>query len=357
MSALKFSLIGCGRIASRHARILASIPQAQLVAVCDLYPEKAQALGQEFGVPWYTNFQEMLEKEETDVVDILIPSGIHGKVALEVIRSFNKHVLVEKPIALLLSEAHEMVEEAKRRDLYLITVVQNRFNLPVVKLREALEGGRFGKLILGSARLYWCRRQDYYDADPWRGTWAMDGGVLANQACHYVDMLQWMMGPVKSVFAMSNKSLINMEAEDTIVAVLKFQSGALGTIEATVCARPKDLEGSLTIIGEHGTVELGGFAMNKINLWNFEDPLSEDEIVKKKYRENPPDVYGFGHHQYLQRVVEYIISNGSTKPYGLALYEEGIKSLEIIQAAYESVERGEEVTFPFIPEKSRLGVG
>ncbi len=357
MNSLKFALIGCGRVASRHARILASIPQVRLVAVCDLDPEKARALAQESGASWYTDYREMLEKEETDVVDILTPSGTHGKVAMEVMRRFNKHVLVEKPITLLLPEAYQMVEEARRRGLHLITVVQNRFNLPVVKLREALEAGRFGKLVLGSARLYWCRRQDYYDADPWRGTWAMDGGVLANQACHYVDMLQWMMGPVKSVFAMSNRSLIDMEAEDTIVAILKFENGALGSIEATVCARPKDLEGSLTIIGEHGTVELGGFAMNKINLWNFEEPLPEDEIVKEKYHENPPDVYGFGHHQYLQKVVEYILNNGSTVPYGLALYEEGVKPLEIIQAAYESVERGEEVTFPFTPEKSRLGVG
>ena len=148
-----------------------------------------------------------------------------------------------------------------------------------------------------------------------------------------------------------------MEAEDTLVAVLKFENGALGTIEATVCARPTDLEGSFTIIGERGTVELGGFAMNKINLWNFEDPLPEDRVVKDRYHENPPDVYGFGHHQYLQKVVEYILDGGSATPYGLALGEEGVRPLEIIQAAYESVERGEEVTFPFTPEKSRLGVG
>ncbi len=357
MKTLKFALIGCGRIASRHSRILTSIPEARLTAVCDINPEKAKAFSHQFEVPWYTDFRKMLEREEIDVVDILTPSGTHGKIALEAIRRFNKHILVEKPIALLLSEARQMVEVANQRGLHLITVVQNRFNLPVVKLRKALEAGRFGKLILGSARLYWCRRQDYYEADPWRGTWAMDGGVLANQACHYVDMLQWMMGPVKSVFAKANRSLINMEAEDTIVAVLKFESGALGTIEATVCARPKDLEGSLTIIGEKGTVELGGFAMNKINLWNFEEPLPEDEIVQEKYHENPPDVYGFGHHQYLQKVVEYILKDGTTLPYGLALGEEGVRALEIIQAAYESVERGEEVTLPFVPEKSRLGVG
>ena len=154
MNTLKFALVGCGRIASRHARILASIPQAQVVAVCDINPQKAQNLSQELGVPWYLDFREMLEKEGIDVVDILTPSGTHGKIALEVMKEFNKHILVEKPITLLLSEAREMVKEAERRDLHLITVVQNRFNLPVVKLREALEAGRFGKLVLGSARLY-----------------------------------------------------------------------------------------------------------------------------------------------------------------------------------------------------------
>jgi len=357
METIKFAFVGCGRIASRHANILSNIPEAQLVAVADINPEKGERLSQRFQVPAFTDFREMLEKEEVDVVDILTPSGTHGRVALEVMRRFNKHVLVEKPITLLLSEAYEMVQEAYKRGLFLITVVQNRFNLPVVKLREALEAGRFGRLVLGSARLYWCRRQDYYDADVWRGTWAVDGGVLANQACHYVDMLQWMMGPIDSIFAKSTRSLIKMEAEDTFVAVLKFRNGALGTIEATVCARPRDLEGALTIIGERGTVELGGFAMNKINLWDFEEPEFGDSEVKEKYRENPPDVYGFGHHQYLKGVVRYILDQGDHVPYGLALGEEGVRSLEIIQAAYESVEKGEEVVFPFTPVKSRLGVG
>lgn len=356
MKPIKFAFVGCGRIASRHARILSSIEGARIVAVSDINGQKARDFCNQYQSSYYTDYRELLEKEEVDVVDIMTPSGTHGKIALDVMRNFNKHVVVEKPITLLLSEAQEMLKEAKERNLHLITVVQNRFNLPVVKLREALEAGRFGKLILGSARLYWCRRQDYYDRDPWRGTWAMDGGVLANQACHYVDMLQWMMGPVESVFAKSTRSLINMEAEDAIVAVIKFKNGALGTIEATVCARPVDLEGALTVLGEKGTVELGGFAMNKISLWNFEEPLPEDEDVKEKNNENPPDVYGFGHHQYLKGVVKFLSNEEGPVPYGLALGEEGIKSLEIIQAVYESVERKEEVRLPFVQEKSRLGM-
>ncbi len=354
---LRVAFIGCGKIARRHAKILADLNMAELVAVSDAISEKAEAFAKEFQIPFYKDFRDMLNKEAVDVVSVLTPSGTHGKIALEVIENFAKHVIVEKPLALLISEAKKAIDAAKSKSVFLITVFQNRFNLPVIKLKSALDRGRFGKLVLASARLYWCRKQDYYDADPYRGTWAMDGGVFANQACHCVDMLQWLAGPVESVYAKWARRLMDMEADDTAVVVLKYKDGALGSIEATVCSRPTDLGCSLVIMGEKGTVELSGAAMNKLDKWMFEDLSCEDEEVMKKYAENPPDPVGFAHREYLKHAFECIATEGKICHPAIAIGEEGLKSLEIIQAAYESAERGEEIKLPFTPERSRLGVG
>jgi predicted dehydrogenase len=231
-------------------------------------------------------------------------------------------------------------------------VKQNRFNVPVMKLREALEGGRFGKLVLGTVRVRWCRTQAYYDQDPWRGTWAMDGGVLTNQASHHVDLLEWMLGDVDSVYAMTTTALAKIEAEDTAVVVLRFRSGALGVIEATTAARPKDLEGSLSLLGEGGTVEIGGFAVNQMKVWNFVTPLPDDDTVLEKYSVNPPNVYGFGHQAYYEHVVDCILNDSQQLVDGLT----GRRSLELINAIYESVETGQEVHLHFKPRHARLGM-
>jgi predicted dehydrogenase len=218
-------------------------------------------------------------------------------------------------------------------------------------LREALEQGRFGKLVLGTVRVRWCRPQDYYDQAPWRGTWAMDGGVLTNQASHHVDMLEWMMGDVESVFARSATALANIEAEDTAVVTLKFRNGALGVIEATTATRPKDLEGSISVLGEGGTVEIAGFAVNKMKTWNFVEAKPGDEDVMEKYSVNPPSVYGFGHQAYYEYVVDCISNNGPHLVDGLV----GRKSLELINAIYESIETGKEVYLRFRPKHCKLG--
>jgi predicted dehydrogenase len=232
-------------------------------------------------------------------------------------------------------------------------VKQNRYNLPIKKLREALDHGRFGRLVLGAVRLRWCRRQDYYDQASWRGTWAMDGGVFSNQASHHVDMLVYMMGEVESVSATTTTRLVSIEAEDTGISILRFRNGALGVIEATTAARPVDLEGSISILGENGTVEVGGFAMNEMKVWQFADPGPEDEGVLDRYRTNPPDVYGFGHHEFLSEAVRAILTGGPAAVDG----REGRKSLEVITAIYESAESGAPVRLPFTPRRSRLGVG
>jgi predicted dehydrogenase len=218
-------------------------------------------------------------------------------------------------------------------------------------LREALEAGRFGKMVLGTVRVRWCRTQAYYDQDPWRGTWALDGGVLTNQASHHVDLLEWMMGDVESVFALTSTALVDIEAEDTAVVALRFASGALGVIEATTAARPKDLEGSISLLGEGGTVEIGGFAVNELKVWNFGRSQPGDGEMMAKFSVNPPNVYGFGHKAYYDHVVSCVAGDAPQLVDGL----QGRKSLELINAIYESVETGKEVFLRFKPRHCRLG--
>lgn len=349
---LKFALIGCGRIAKRHSELLGhgQIQNANLVAVCDIDLGKAKKIGEQFGVPFYANMYEMLENEDIDVVCILTESGRHAEHVVSIAK-YKKHIVVEKPMALTLDDADAMIKACDENGVKLFVVKQNRFNVPVIKLREALESGRFGKLVLGTVRVRWCRTQEYYNQDAWRGTWAMDGGVLTNQASHHVDLLEWMMGDVESVFAKSTTALVDIEAEDTAIVTLKFKNGALGIIEATTAVRPKDLEGSISVLGEKGTVEIGGFAVNKMIHWNFADKINGDEEVMEKYSVNPPNVYGFGHQAYYEHVVDCILNDKRQLVDGL----EGRRSLELISAIYESIETGKEVFLRFKPEKCKLG--
>lgn len=351
---LKFALIGCGRIVKRHAELLTKeqIKHACLGAVCDIDPEKAEKVGTEFSIPYYTDMHQMMQSEDIDVVTVLTESGNHARHVLELAK-YGKHIVVEKPMALTLDDADAMIHACDVNRCKLFVIKQNRFNVPVVKLRQAMEAGRFGKLVLGTVRVRWCRPQRYYDQDSWRGTWAMDGGVLTNQASHHVDLLEWMMGDVESVFAKSIHALADIEAEDTAVVTLKFTNGALGIIEATTATRPKDLEGSISILGEKGTVEIGGFAVNEMRVWNFVDPEPEDDLVMEKYSVNPPNVYGFGHKEYYDHVVDSILNDKKQLVDGL----EGRRSLELISAIYESIETGKEVFLRFKPKKCRLGNG
>ena len=254
-------------------------------------------------------------------------------------------------MALTLEDADAMIEACDRHACRLFVVKQNRFNVPVVELRRALEGGRFGRLVMGTVRVRWCRRQGYYDQDGWRGTWSMDGGVLANQASHHIDLLQWMLGDVESVSAMSRTALVDIEAEDTAIAILRFRNGALGVIEATTATRPKDLEGSISVLGENGTVEIGGFAVNEMKVWNFEHELPDDERIRRDCSVNPPNVYGYGHHAYYEHVVECLCDRSHQLVDGLV----GRRSLELINAIYEAVETGNRVDLQFRPRLCRLG--
>ncbi len=352
MNVLNFALVGCGRIAKRHSELLGhgQIRDARLAAVCDLIEGRARDTGARFGVPFFVDMHQMMRQCEVDVVVVLTESGKHAANVCE-LAQYGKHIVVEKPMALTLDDADAMIGACDAAGIKLFVVKQNRFNVPVLKLREAIEQKRFGKLVLGTIRVRWCRDQSYYNQDAWRGTWALDGGVLANQASHHIDLLEWMMGDVASVFARSATALVKIEAEDTAVAVLTFRNGALGVIEATTAARPKDLEGSISILGEHGAVEIGGFAVNEMKVWNFSKRVPEDETVMQRYSVNPPNVYGFGHQAYYEHVVECIQKAKRHLVDGL----EGRRSLELINAVYESIETGKEVRLRFQPKRSRLG--
>lgn len=350
---IRAALVGCGRIGIRHAKILASLPDVEVVAMVDVDRSRAERFAQEHGGRSYTNLGEAVASESPDLVDLCTPSGSHAGLATEVAAAGVGNLVVEKPMALRLADADTMIRACDEAGTRLFVVKQNRYNLPITKLREAVDEGRFGKLVLGAIRVRWCRRQEYYDQDAWRGTWAQDGGVFSNQASHHVDMLSYMMGPVLSLSAMTTTRLVDVEVEDTGVCILKFCSGALGVVEATTAARPVDLEGSISILGEHGTVEVGGFAMNEIKVWRFDEPRPEDADVIERYKTNPPDVYGFGHHEYLKDVIEAIKADSDPFVDG----REGRKSLELINAIYESAESGQEVHLPFEPRLSRLGRG
>jgi predicted dehydrogenase len=330
------AIIGCGRIAPRHIEAINYSPDFDLIAVCDKNIKKAEKYaGREIFA--YEEYKTMLEASNADIVCVLAEAGNHAKIVCDIAK-YKKHIIVEKPMALRLEDADRMIKACYDNGIELFVVKQNRYNLPVMQLRRALEAGRFGKLTLGTIRLRWARHQKYYDMDAWRGTWALEGGVLASQASHHVDLLQWMMGPVDSVM---------IQPEDTAVVILEFKNGALGVIEATVATRPENLEGSISILGEGGTVVIEGFAVNKLKTWKFEQATDQD-IDIMKYSENPPDVYGFGHSRFYEDVYTSLENNERPKIDGI----EGKKSLELVNAIYQSAERGKKI---FLNQETRMG--
>jgi len=329
-------------VKARHLALAAASADEEIFTALDQAADAARARG--------------APAAAAELVDLAI--GLGGDTPLRRIKSAENHFLAGNTAqaGTVIRVAAETMEPGILRSLassQLATVLmyQNEHDEAVELLRQALDEGRFGRLVLGTVRVRWCRRQDYYDQDPWRGTWALDGGVLTNQASHHIDLLEWMMGEVESVYALATTALVRIETEDTAVVALKFKSGALGLIEATTAARPKDLEGSISILGEKGSVEIGGFAVNEMKVWRFEDPRPEDSEVVEKFSVNPPNVYGFGHQAYYEHVVDCISGERPHLVDGL----EGRRSLELISAIYESVETGREVQMRFVPKLCRLG--
>ncbi len=353
MEKTRFALIGCGQIAKKHVQAIQNhLADAEITGFCDVVKERAEKFAGQLKASAFSNSKEMMDKigNEIDIVNVLTPSGMHHQSIMDIVE-YGKPIVVEKPIALRLDEADDIIRACDNNNVKIFVVHQNRYNLPVVKAMEAMKNGRFGKLVMGTVRLRWKRDQAYYDSASWRGSWAYDGGVFTNQASHHIDMLTWFMGPVESVKAIATTRLVNIECEDTGAALIKFTNGAIGIIEVTTATRPKDLEGSISILGEKGSVIIGGFFMNELTTWEFEDRQPEDDTVFEKYGKNPP-AWGYNLGEYLKGVINAIDSNRSGLVDGL----EGRKSLELISAIYESIETGNEITLRFQPKKCKLGI-
>lgn len=349
MKTYAFGLIGCGRISKNHLESIKEIPGAMLVAVADHNEEALAKVVGKYGCQGYRDYHELLADSGVDIVIVCTPSGMHATMAVAAMKA-GKHVLVEKPMAMSLAEADVMIATAEEMGVTLGVVHQNRFNRAVVKLHNALDQGKFTKLTHASAVVRWNRNDEYYQQAPWRGTWAQDGGCFMNQSIHNIDLLQWMMGPVQSVFAYTSTNVRKIEGEDVGVAVLKFQNGALGVIEATTTIYPKNLEETLNIFGSTGTVCLGGMAVNKIEAWRFAGE-DEEAVVAEQFTE-PPNVYGFGHADIIKDFIQALEEEREPAVSG----EEGRKALEIILAVYHSVKYKKEIVFPF-NEEFMIGAG
>ena len=337
---VRIALVGCGRISRTHCDAVDEVDGLELAGVCDISEERARAAGEQNDVPWFTSYPKMLAHAECDAVAICTPSGLHPQHGVLAARA-GKHVVCEKPMAITLSAADELVHACDDAGVHLFVVKQNRLNPSVQLVKRALDKGRFGRLYLANTTVRWTRPQEYYDQAPWRGTWEFDGGAFMNQASHYVDLIQWLAGPVESVIAKTATLARRIETEDTGVAVLRFRSGALGVIEVTMLTWPRNLEGSLTLLGEKGTVKVGGTAVNRIDHWSFADVDDDDRLVAAAAT-SPASVYGFGHAGYYRNVLAVLRGEAQPETDGRA----GRKSLELILGIYESAKTGCEVPLP-----------
>lgn len=335
MSKLKVAIVGCGRISHKHIEALINNnKEAVIVSVCDIIEDKAierkkqyEDVIKESKVKVYTDYIKMLENEDIDVVAISTESGYHAKHAIDCLNK-DKHVLIEKPMALSVEDADNIIALAKEKNKKVGISHQNRFNPPIQKLRRAIEEGRFGKIINGTARILWTRDNNYYKQAPWRGTKALDGGTLMNQCIHNIDLLQWMMGSeVERIHAERDTYLRNIEMEDFGAILMRFKNGAIGMVEGSACVYPKNLEETLSIFGEKGTVVIGGLAVNEIKTWQFED---ERDYDKEDENSEVDSVYGKGHTPLYKDFIDAI--NNNREP--LVSGEEGKKAMEIVIRAY-----------------------
>lgn len=343
---MRYCLIGCGRISANHIAA-AKANNLEIVGLCDLIEKNIEDKKAKFdldeSIPAYVDYKEMLREQKPELVSIATESGEHAKIALYCIEQ-GCNIIIEKPIALSIEDANIIIEASKKYNVKVCTNHQNRFNKAIQKTRDALEKNRFGKMLYGTAHIRWTRDYDYYHRAPWRGTWEQDGGALMNQCIHNIDLLRWMMGDeIVEVVGMTDR--LNhpyIEAEDLGLAIVKFSNGAYGLIEGTTDIYPKNLEETLYLFGEKGTVKVGGQAVNIIEEWRFSDYLDEPEQVLKEYHEAPPNVYGYGHTPLYADMIDAI--ENDREPYVTA--EDGKRALELVLAIYKSAATGQSVKLP-----------
>ncbi len=342
MKPLNFAIVGCGRISSRHAqalRDLAATHDLHLVAACDLIETRAKNIAEKYGGQPYTDLDDLLKRQDVDVVSVCVPSGMHSAIGQRAALA-GKHVLMEKPIALTLEDADALIETCERAGVTLGVVLQNRFNPPMRDLRELVDSGTLGRLHLGSATVRWYRPQEYYE-DGWHGTLAMDGGALMNQSIHHIDALLWLMGNVQRVTAYTATRAHQMEAEDVGVAILTFENGALATIEGSTLTYPENLEGSVALFGEHGSVKVGGTALNRKVFWKVAGMIEHEREILMREAVDPPSVYGYSHREQIIEMATAIREGRQPMTHG----REARRSLELVLAIYRSAAEGREIVF------------
>jgi len=338
---IRLGLVGCGRIAAKHyPAIEAHDDSLKLVALCDIDRSALEAVAESTGAEAYPRLAAMLERDDLDLVAICTPSGLHAEQVVSCAKA-GVHVMTEKPMATRWQDGQRMVRACDEAGVRLFVIKQNRYNTTLRQLKRALDIGRFGRIHLVQVNVFWTRPQAYYDSAAWRGTWEFDGGALMNQASHYVDLLDWLIGPVASVQAMTGTLGRNIEVEDSAVMNVRWRNGALGSMSVTMLTYPKNLEGSITIIGEKGTVKVGGVAVNTIEHWEFEVPSGEDTAITDSSYDTD-SVYGFGHPAYYRNVIETLRGEAEPDVDG----REGLRSLELLIAAYLSARDGEMVSLP-----------
>ena len=343
---MRYALIGCGRISPNH--IVAALEnKLEIIALCDVVKENIEDKIKKFELSsdifQYTDYKQMLAENDFDLVTIATESGKHAQIAFDCIEA-GCNVIIEKPMALSLSDADRIIEKAKEKGVKVCVSHQNRFNKSILKIRDAVDKGRFGKLFYGTAHVRWCRDYEYYNRAKWRGTWEQDGGALMNQCIHNIDLLRWMMGDeIIEVAGMTDRlNHSYIEAEDLGIAIVKFANGGYGIIEGTTDVYPKNLEETLYLFGEKGTVKAGGQSVNVIEEWRFSDMLDDPKEVKAEFHENPPNVYGYGHRPMYADVIDAIKNNREPAVNG----EAGRRALELVLAIYKSAATGEIVKFP-----------
>ncbi|MFA7351304.1 MAG: Gfo/Idh/MocA family oxidoreductase [Methylotenera sp.] len=338
---IRFALVGCGRIAQNHfAAIKQHGDHAELVGVCDINPTALADAVKTTGAQPFNSLKEMLANCDADVFILTTPSGLHPDQAIEVAQA-GRNVITEKPMATRLADGKRMVKACDEAGVRLFVVKQNRRNATLQLLKQAIEQKRFGKIYMVNLNVFWTRPQSYYDQGAWRGTWEYDGGAFMNQASHYVDLIEWLIGPLESLQAYTATLERDIEAEDTGVISLRWRSGALGSMNVTMLTYPKNLEGSITILGEKGTVRIGGMAVNEVQHWEFADSDPDDAKVKEASYETT-SVYGFGHPLYYDNVIKVMRGEAEPETDG----REGLKSLEVIIATYLSARDGKRVGLP-----------
>ncbi|MBV7388042.1 Gfo/Idh/MocA family oxidoreductase [Pasteurellaceae bacterium TAE3-ERU1] len=337
---IRIAVVGCGRISKNHFGSIQQLSdEYELVAICDIDQEKLESHSKEYGVPGYSSLDELLKNEQLDLVTLCTPSGIHPEQAIKA-AAHGVNVITEKPMATKLADGLAMIKACDAAGVKLFVVKQNRKNTTLQLLKRAITEKRFGRINMVHINVFWTRPQEYYDRAQWSGTWDMDGGAFMNQATHYVDLLHWLIGPVDKVQSMVSTHR-DIDVEDTGVVNIRWRNGALGSMAVTMCTYPKNLEGSITILGDKGTVRIGGVAVNDIQEWNFEDSRDyDDQINQANYQTT--SVYGFGHPPYFQNVADVLRGKATPDTDG----REGYKSLELLIAIYRSARDNKEIGLP-----------